>query len=42
MPIAKLWEDRKTVLKYVLSGHPKIMFGSDSAPHEVAKKENAC
>ncbi|EKD66068.1 MAG: hypothetical protein ACD_49C00067G0054 [uncultured bacterium (gcode 4)] len=41
-PIAKLWEDRKAILKYVLSGNPKIMLGTDSAPHEVGKKECAC
>ena len=41
MPIPKLWDDRKALLKAVLSWNPKIMFGSDSAPHPIWKKESA-
>ena len=39
-PIAKRPEDRDALLKLALSAHPKVMFGSDSAPHPVDKKEN--
>lgn len=38
-PIAKRPEDREALLQAALSGHPKLMFGSDSAPHPVSKKE---
>jgi dihydroorotase len=38
-PIAKRPEDRRRLLDAVLSGHPRIMFGSDSAPHPRHKKE---
>ncbi len=38
-PIAKRYEDREALLKVALSGHPKVMFGSDSAPHPTDKKE---
>jgi dihydroorotase len=38
-PIVKHPVDRQALLDAVLSGHPKIMFGSDSAPHPVHKKE---
>jgi dihydroorotase len=40
-PIAKRYEDRDALLNIALSGHPKIMFGSDSAPHPKHAKE-AC
>jgi len=40
-PIAKRPEDREALLKNALKAHPKLMFGSDSAPHPVDKKE-AC
>jgi len=39
-PIAKRPEDRDALLKLALSGHPKVMFGSDSAPHPQHAKEN--
>jgi len=39
-PIAKRYEDRDALQKMALSGHPKIMFGSDSAPHPKHAKEN--
>ena len=38
-PIAKRPEDRSALLEVALSGHPKVMFGSDSAPHPKHKKE---
>jgi dihydroorotase len=38
-PIAKRPEDREALLAAALSGHPKLMFGSDSAPHPREKKE---
>ncbi|MCJ8328063.1 MAG: dihydroorotase [Campylobacterales bacterium] len=40
-PIAKRPEDRDALLKIAVEGHPKVMFGSDSAPHPKHKKE-AC
>ncbi len=40
-PIAKRYEDREALLRVALNAHPKVMFGSDSAPHPQHKKE-AC
>ena len=39
-PIAKRPQDRDSLLKLALSANPKVMFGSDSAPHPVSKKES--
>ncbi len=39
-PIAKRYEDREALQKVALNGHPKVMFGSDSAPHPRDKKES--
>lgn len=39
-PIAKRPEDREALLGAALAGHPKLMFGSDSAPHPVHAKES--
>lgn len=39
-PIAKRPEDREALRKVALSGHPKVMFGSDSAPHPQDAKES--
>ena len=39
-PIAKRPEDKEALLGAVLSGHPKVMFGSDSAPHPKHAKES--
>ncbi|PIF04530.1 MAG: dihydroorotase [Arcobacter sp.] len=38
-PIAKKPIDRDALLKVALDGHPKVMFGSDSAPHPKHAKE---
>lgn len=38
-PIAKRPEDREALLGAALEGHPKLFFGSDSAPHPRHKKE---
>jgi dihydroorotase len=40
-PIAKRPEDLDALLGVALEAHPKVMFGSDSAPHPREKKE-AC
>ncbi len=39
-PIAKRPQDRDSLLKLALSADSKVMFGSDSAPHPVNKKES--
>ena len=39
-PIAKRPEDRDALLSVALNAHPKVMFGSDSAPHPQNKKES--
>jgi dihydroorotase len=39
-PIAKRPEDRQALLKVALEAHPKVMFGSDSAPHPKHAKES--
>ncbi len=39
-PIAKRPEDREALLKVALEAHPKVMFGSDSAPHPKDAKES--
>ncbi len=38
-PIAKRPEDRTALANAALAAHPKLSFGSDSAPHPVHKKE---
>lgn len=38
-PIAKRPEDREALLEAALKAHPQLMFGSDSAPHPISKKE---
>ena len=38
-PIAKRPQDREALLKLALSWNPKVMFGSDSAPHPQHAKE---
>lgn len=39
-PIAKREEDKNALLDIALSAHPKVMFGSDSAPHPKSAKES--
>ena len=39
-PIAKRPVDRDALLKIALEAHPKVMFGSDSAPHPQHAKES--
>lgn len=39
-PIAKRYEDRDALQHVALNAHPKVMFGSDSAPHPKHKKES--
>lgn len=39
-PIAKRPEDRDALLNVALTAHPKVMFGSDSAPHPREAKES--
>jgi len=39
-PIAKRPEDLDALLTVALEAHPKVMFGSDSAPHPQSAKEN--
>ena len=38
-PIAKRYHDRDALLELALSAHPKVSFGSDSAPHPQHTKE---
>ena len=38
-PIAKTPKDRDALCRAVFSGHPRLMFGSDSAPHPRHAKE---
>ena len=38
-PIAKTFEDRDALKELVFSSNPKVMFGSDSAPHYRGAKE---
>ncbi len=38
-PIAKRYEDKEALLEVALKAHPKVMFGSDSAPHPIHAKE---
>lgn len=38
-PIAKRPGDRDALLQAALDGHPRLMFGSDSAPHPLHRKE---
>lgn len=39
-PIAKKEEDKEALLEVALNAHPKVMFGSDSAPHPQSAKES--
>ena len=39
-PIAKRPQDKEALLNLALNAHPKVMFGSDSAPHPQSAKES--
>jgi dihydroorotase len=41
MPVAKSEYDRRALVKAAISGHPRIFFGSDSAPHPRSAKNRA-
>lgn len=41
-PIVKRSEDQKALLKASFAAHPKLCFGSDSAPHPISSKESEC
>ncbi len=40
-PIAKRYEDREALQELAFEAYPKVMFGSDSAPHLREKKESS-
>lgn len=42
MPVAKRPEDKMALIAAVRSGSPKFFSGTDTAPHKVEDKENAC
>ncbi|MEQ8195470.1 MAG: dihydroorotase [Rhodospirillales bacterium] len=42
LPIAKREEDRRALRKAAASGSAKFFLGTDTAPHAVSAKENAC
>ncbi len=42
LPILKHQRDQKALKKAAVSGNPKFFAGTDSAPHAIEAKENAC
>lgn len=38
-PIAKTYKDKEALCELAFSGYEKVMFGSDSAPHQISQKE---
>lgn len=42
LPIVKRKEDQKALIEAATSGNPKFFLGTDSAPHAISQKENAC
>ncbi len=42
LPVLKREEDRQALLRAATGGGPKFFLGTDSAPHERARKETAC
>ena len=42
LPILKHAHDQKALQEAAVSGNPKFFAGTDSAPHSIEKKENAC
>jgi dihydroorotase len=42
LPVAKREKHRLAVRRAAVSGSPKFFLGTDSAPHEIGRKESAC
>lgn len=42
LPILKKEQDQKALQRAAVSGNPKFFAGTDSAPHSINTKENAC
>lgn len=42
LPVIKTKQDQEALIKAAVSGNPKFFLGTDSAPHPIGKKENAC
>jgi dihydroorotase len=42
LPILKHLNDQRALQEAVISGHPRLFAGTDSAPHVKAQKESAC
>ncbi|MCX7121476.1 MAG: dihydroorotase [Gammaproteobacteria bacterium] len=42
LPILKRAEDQQALIRAAISANPKFFLGTDSAPHAIEKKENAC
>ena len=42
LPVAKAARHRTALRRAAVSGHPRIFLGTDSAPHAIAAKEQAC
>jgi dihydroorotase len=42
LPVLKREQHRRALLDAVISGHPRLFLGTDSAPHPRAAKESAC
>ena len=42
LPILKTEKDKNSLLEAATSGNPKFFLGTDSAPHIICNKENAC
>lgn len=42
LPVVKRREHKEALRKAACSGHPRLLLGTDSAPHPVRAKESAC
>ena len=42
LPVLKRERDREALIQAAVSGNPKFFLGTDSAPHAIHLKENAC
>jgi dihydroorotase len=42
LPVAKREDHRQALRRAAISGNPKFFLGTDSAPHLITDKENAC